>query len=387
MSRTKASHLDSYGKFKIDQQKEFKNNVWTSYPIINDIKQYIKTHNLTFKTALDPCCGSCRLIKEFNEYEWTGYEINETIISECVENPKGSAAADEGHKDPAAADLKKLVHIDDFLKTDINDHFDLCVCNPPYCKNGGINNWVKKILSCCDMLFLIVPYNFITKISQQKNLIDVIHVENGMDENYHTCIKVYVFTSQEQETGFYEIPENSLFYLNKHIKKHKGDEVIYLRDFLEYLQIKTQPKKRIDTIPNGTKYPVYTIANNPVKYTDEEPNCPDNVILLNHSYLASCNTLKYSDKECYLNDTFGVYKVKTEKQNDLLQRLCLINAYLLGLFKLNNCNVVLKQEDILNIPIFINMDKKEQFLNEQLEEHMKRFKFNNLIKSKKIEWY
>ncbi len=47
--RTKASKLDSYGKFKIDKQKEFKNNVWTSYPIINDIKTYIKNNNLTFK--------------------------------------------------------------------------------------------------------------------------------------------------------------------------------------------------------------------------------------------------------------------------------------------------------------------------------------------------
>ena len=117
--RTKASKLDSYGKFKIDQQKEFKNNVWTSYPIINDIKQYIKDNNLTFKTAIDPCCGSCRLIKEFNEYIWTGYEINETIISECVEDE----------------DLKKSVNIGDFLKTDITEHFDVCICNPPYNKN------------------------------------------------------------------------------------------------------------------------------------------------------------------------------------------------------------------------------------------------------------
>lgn len=128
------------------------------------------------------------------------------------------------------------------------------------------------------------------------------------------------------------------------------------------------------------------LQNNPVKYTDEEPNCPGDVILVNHSYLASCNVLKYSETECYINDTFGVYKIKPDKKKDFGERLYSINVYLHELFKMNNSNVMLKHDDILNIPIFVNITKRQQFLNEELEKYMKKFKFNNLIKSMKIEW-
>lgn len=113
------------------------------------------------------------------------------------------------------------------------------------------------------------------------------------------------------------------------------------------MPIKTSSKKIINDIPTGTKYPVYTIANNPVKYTDEEPNCPGNVILVNHSYLASCNALKYSEQNCYLNDTFGVYKIKPEKTEEFKECLYSINVYLHELFKMNNSNVMLKHDDIL----------------------------------------
>lgn len=369
--KLKSSKLDSYGKFKIEEQRKFKNNVWTSYPIIKDIKEYIKAKNYEFKTALDPCAGSGRLIEEFKNYSWTGYEINEQIVNECIENEE----------------VKQHITIDDFLTVDIIDRYDVCVCNPPYNKNGGINKWIKKILSCCDMLFLIVPYNFITKIKQQRNLIDCINTENGMDETYNSAIKVFVFSSEEQETGFYENPANALFYLPNIIKEGENLQLYYLRDYIQPINQKiTIKKKKINEIPDGKTYPVYTVANNPVKYTDINPNCPDSVVLLNHSYLTSSNALKYSDTKCYLNETFRIYTVKEDMKEEFLNLLSTINIYLLNLFKSNNINVILTEQDILNIPLYINIDDKNKFLNEKFEEHIKRFKFYKNIKNYSIEW-
>lgn len=369
--KLKSTNLDSYGKFKIDEQRKFKNNVWTSYSIIKDIKEYIKNKEYDFKTALDPCAGSGRLIEEFNNYSWSGYEINEEIVNECIKNEK----------------IKNCINIDDFLTVDINEHYDVCVCNPSYNKNGGISKWIKKILSCCDMLFLIVPYNFITKIKQQKNLIDCIDTENGMDETYNSAIKVFVFSNIKQDIGFYENPNNALFYLPKIIKEDENLQVYYLRDYLEPIDQKiTTTRKKISEIPDGKTYPVYTVANNPVKYTDINPNCLGSVALLNHSYLTSSNALKYSATECYLNDNFKIYKVKEDKETEFLNLLSTINIYLMNLFKLNNVNIMLTEQDILNIPLHINIENKNKFLNEKFEAHIKRFKFYKNIKNYSIEW-
>lgn len=171
-----STKLDSYGKFKIDEQRKYKNNVWTSYTIIDGIKKYIKDNNLTFKKALDPCAGSGRLIEEFKDYEWTGYEINETIFNECIKE-----------------EIKPKVKQCDFFKSKDEGGYDVCICNPPYNKNGGINKWVKKILSMSEYLFLIVPYNYIKSIKCHKPF-DFLYIKDDkMDRNYYTKICVYIF--------------------------------------------------------------------------------------------------------------------------------------------------------------------------------------------------
>lgn len=361
-----SSKLDSYGKFKIAEQKKFKNNVWTSYSIINIIKDYIKNNNLKFKTALDPCAGSCRLLKEFSEYKWQAYEINNEIINECIEEQ-----------------FKQFVQEADFLKVDTIAHYDLCICNPPYNKNGGINKWVDKILNCCSYLFLIVPYNMIKQIKKQNYLIDVLHTDvDDMDKNYHTSIKIYIFKNEPQPKNL--ICENPLFYLNKHIKKQHDEIVIYLRDYLEYIDIKTSAKIKISDIEEGSLYPVYTLANSPIKYTDTF-NCSENIVLVNHSYLASCKPLKYTMSKCYLNDKFLCYTIKEDKKTEFIKYFAEINDYLINLFNLNNCNVMIDKNDILNIPVFVKKDSTNLF-NVHFNEYIKKFMYHDFIKNINVEW-
>lgn len=362
----KSTKLDSYGKFKIDEQKKFKNNVWTSYTIINIIKDYIKNNNLEFKKALDPCAGSCRLLKEFPEYQWQAYEINNKIINECIEEQ-----------------FNQFVQEADFLKVDTTENFDLCICNPPYNKNGGINKWVDKILNCCSYLFLIVPYNMIKQIKKQNYLIDILHTDvDDMDKSYHTSIKIYVFKNEPQPKNL--ILENPLFYLNKHIKKQQDETVVYLRDYLEYVDIKTSAKIKIANIKEGSLYPVYTLANSPIKYTDTF-NCPDNIVLVNHSYLSSCKPLKYTLTKCYLNEKFLCYTIKEDKKKEFIKYVVEMNDYLMELFKLNNCNVMIDKNDILNIPIFVKKDSINTF-EKHFNEYIKKFMYYDYIKNINIEW-
>lgn len=352
--------LDSYGKFKVEEQRKYKNNVWTSYSIINTIKNYIKAKKLTFKTALDPCAGSGRLIEEFSDYDWTGYEISETIFNECInENTK-----------------TKIKNVD-FFKSEDNNIYDVCICNPPYNKNGGINRWVNKILDMSQYLFLIIPYNFITKIKNISNLIDVITVKDDeMDKNYHSKIVIFIFNKNSNDNNI--LKTNPLFYID--ITK-EDTEPIYLKNYVEPIEVKNKKRINIEEIPEGTKHPVYTCAANPVKYTDLETECPEDVFLFcNHFITSNPKILKYSDVAPYLNESsYFVMKFKDEeKKKEILNNLHLISSYLQELFKKNNLTTLIYKKDILEIPIFINGSDK-QYMIDEFNKYIKKFKFYEYI--------
>lgn len=351
--------LDSYGKFKVDEQRKFKNNVWTSYSIINAVKNYIKEKNLTFKTALDPCAGSGRLIEEFTDYDWTGYEISETIFNECINE-----------------ETKTKIKNVDFFKSEDGNIYDVCICNPPYNKNGGINRWVKKILDMSQYLFLIVPYNFINKIKNTSKLIDYITIKDDeMDRVLHNKVIVYIFDKNTTEKNILEI--NPLFYID--ITK-EDIEPIYLKNYVEPIEVKTKKRINIDKIPDGTKYPVYTIAANPVKYTDLETECPGDVLLYVNNFITSGKILKYSDVPPYLNSSgYLVMKFKDEeKKKEILDNINLISSYFQELFKKNNFTTLNNKKDLLEIPIYINGTDK-QYIIEEFDKYIKNFKYYEYI--------
>lgn len=351
--------LDSYGKFKVEEQRKFKNNVWTSYKIIDAIKKYIKDNNLTFKKALDPCAGSGRLIEEFNDYEWTGYEISETIFNECIKE-----------------ETKQKVKLCDFFESEDKGGYDVCICNPPFNKSGGMDKWVKKILGMSGYLFLIVPYNFIKNIKSYKPIDVMSFNDDEMDRNYFSKICVYVFDKNQQESKFLN---NPLFYINLP-KPPKDKKPIYLKDFVDVVEVKGIKKNKIEDVPEGTKHPVYTVANNPVKYTDLSPNAPGDVLLFVNTRLSQKNVFKYSEKPPFLNDSgYAVFKFKNEDlKKYFLHNIFSINKYLCELFINDNLSVLLNKLDILEIPIYIE-ETSEECLKDEFKKFIKRFKFYDYI--------
>lgn len=372
----KSANLDSYGKFKIEQQREYKNNVWTSYEIIKKIKEYIARNNLEFSNALDPCAGSGRLIKEFKEYNWQGYEIDENVYKECITD-----------------DIKDKIENLSFFDSECEvDKYDLCICNPPYNKVGGLNKWLEHIFwNLSGYLFLIVPYNFINKIKDEyKNLIvDYISDYDMMDRSFHNKVMIYVFDTNAQQHKVID----DLFYLDvpEHLKK---DKVIYLRDYLEEVNVQIPKYKKIKDIPEGTEHPVFTIASRPVKYTDLSTSCPGNVILYSNSYINSSICLKYTEEAPYLNTQFKVFKFKNQEAKEyIVDNLFVITQYLRELFKFNMVTTLIDALDILNIPIYKNTEEQNAEKNEtiatldlEFEKFVKRFKYYDKLKNYKIEW-
>ncbi|MCQ2976279.1 MAG: class I SAM-dependent methyltransferase [Bacteroidales bacterium] len=366
-----SSKLDSYGKFKIQQQKEHKNNVWTSFEIINKIKQYIKDNDLKFSNALDPCAGSGRLIEEFKEYNWTGYEIDKNVYNECINN-----------------NIKDKIKNSDFFDSECElDRFDLCICNPPYNKSN-LNNWLKHILfNLSGYLFLIVPYNFINKIKEQyKNLIvDYIGDRSIMDRNFHNKVIVYIFKTDNNEPKINELFD-SLFYIDIP-EKLKVGKPIYLRKFLQNIDIEFPKFKKINEIPDGTLHPVYTFASGPVKYTDSDTACPEDVIIFCNTFINSSCSLKYSKEAPYFNQRQSIFKFKNEKcKNFIIDNLLIIVKYLHELFKYNMLTTLLNPLDILNIPIYKYSENVESMLNTEFEKFIKRFKYFDLIENFKVDW-
>lgn len=352
--------MDSYGKFKVEEQRKYKNNVWTSYTIINAIKNYIKDKKLNFVKALDPCAGSGRLIEEFSDYDWTGYEISETIFNECLDEK-----------------TKTKITNADFFEIDDETVYDVCICNPPYNKNGGINRWVKKILDMSQYLFLIVPYNFINKIKNISNLIDYITIKDDeMDRVLHNKVMIFIFDKNTNDKNILET--NPLFY----IEQPKEDiEPIYLKNYVEPIEVKTNKQRKVDDIPEGIKYPVYTIAGNPIKFTDLETECPGDVLLFCNQFItSSTKILKHSDVPPYLNaSSYLVMKFKDdEKKKEILNNIRAISLYLQELFKKNNLTTLIYKKDLLDIPIYINGTDK-QYMIDEFKKYIKKFKFYEYI--------
>lgn len=360
----KSSKLDSYGKFKIENQKKYKNSVWTSFSIIDKIKDYIKTHDLKFSQALDPCAGSGRIIQSFKEYNWTGYEIDENVYKDCVTDDN----------------LKEKIKNIDFFETDCEiDKYDLCICNPPYNK-VNVNKWLEHIFNnLCGYMFFIVPYNFINKVkeSYKKLICDYIVCTNDMDQLYHNKVIVYVFNTENKTPYVFE----DLFYIDIP-ERLKTDNVIYLKDYLDSIDVDMPKYMKIKDIPEGTKHPVYTVATDPVKYTDLNTSCPSDVMMFSNSFIETSISLKYCAEAPYLNHTYRIYKFKNEEAKQfILDNLFKIQRYMQEVFKYNVTKTLVKPEDVLILPIYISGKTEEDIYSEEFDKYVKKFKYYKNIKN------
>lgn len=369
MTSLNSSRLDSYGKFKLEQQKKFKNNVWTSFTIINKIKNYILLNNLSnsFKTALDPCAGSGRLIQSFPEYQWQGFENDKIIYDEY--------------------DLKKLnIYFNDFFNVELSpgsSKFNLTICNPPYCNNGGINKWIKKISSLSSKLFLIVPVNYINKFKDFKPY-DVISCQGDeMDESYNALTCVYVFDFDNPELFAKQLP--ALFWLNSETSEAS---TVKLKDYLEYVETFSSKKEKLDDIPSVKSSepgacPVYTVANKPVKYTNII-NYNGEAIAMTRQYLTHMMPLRYINGPSFLNTSYYLYKFKNdEAKKFILKNLIIINDQLNKIYKNNNIKTPLNPFEVLEIPI--PFDSETSDIYAQFNAYLKKWKYYNLLTPEMLE--
>lgn len=94
---------------------------------------YTEIDKCNFKTILDPCCGSGGLEKFDSNYEYDLYDIEDHGVN---------------------------AHITDFLKTELDKHYDCAVINPPF---GLTVEFIQKAKKYTNHIFLIAPIKTVLK--------------------------------------------------------------------------------------------------------------------------------------------------------------------------------------------------------------------------------